>query len=181
RSRWLGGWGTNSIVSYQTGHPWTPFNSIGPDTNKDGYRTDRLVPKNGIISSRYLNGSPANGLLDSQDPANPNWISFTCPTSVNDGLWCNSPIKRNSLIGPGGADVDLNVTKNFKINERAGVTFQANFFNLFNHPNFIGPTAGPGGSSNFAASDFSKSRTTWSTGGADGGHRATQLALRFDF
>ena len=120
-------------------------------------------------------GGPAFGLADT------NWISFTCPASVNDGLWCNSPIKRNSLIGPAGAVVDFNVTKNFKINERAGVTFQANFFNLFNHPNFIGPTAGIGGSSNLGASDFSQSRTTWSTAGGDGGHRVTQLALRFDF
>jgi len=175
QNRWIGGWGTNSIISYQTGHPWTPFNSNGPDTNKDGYRTDRLVPDSGVISNRYLNGSPADGLLDK------NWISFTCPASVNDGLWCNSPIKRNSLIGPAGAVVDFNVTKNFKINERAGVTFQANFFNLFNHPNFIGPTAGIGGSSNLGASDFSQSRTTWSTAGGDGGHRVTQLALRFDF
>jgi hypothetical protein len=85
------------------------------------------------------------------------------------------------VVGPSSKLVDFNVTKTFKINERAGVTFQANFFNLFNHPNFLNPTAGAGGSSNLQSTDFGKSRTTWSTAGGDGGHRSTQLALRFDF
>src|SRR5207245_4709268 len=134
-----------------------PCQSNRPQTTTDGCRTGRLLSDSGVSSNRYLNGSPADGLLDK------NWISSACPASVNDGLWCNSPIKRNSLIGPAGAVVDFNVTKNFKINERAGVTFQANFFILFNHPNFIGPTAGIGGSSNLGACDFSQSRTTWST------------------
>ena len=174
QNRWLGGWGVNSIIAVSSGHPWTPFNSAN-DLNKDGYRTDRIVPV-GSISSTFLHGSPADGLVDPTK-----WVNFTCPASVNGGLWCNPPIGRNSVIGPASADVDLNLTKTFKITERAGVTFQANFFNLFNHPNFLNPTAGVVGSSNLNTNDFGKSRTTWSTAGADGGHRATQLAVRFDF
>jgi hypothetical protein len=176
QNRWLGGWGTNAIISLQTGHPWTPFNNAGGyDLNKDGVRSDRVLPV-GSVESTKIDGSPADGTLN---PAL--WVNATCPTSVNLGLWCNAPIGRNSVFGPGGKLVDFNVTKAFKINERAKLTFQANFFNLFNHPNFLNPTAGAGGSANIRAVDFSASRTTWSTAGADGGHRVTQLALRLDF
>ena len=82
------------------------------------------------------------------------------------------------MYGPGGVNVDFNITKRFKITERSGLTFQANFFDLFNHPNFLNPTAGNAGSTNIRNADFSKSRATW---GDSGGHRVTQLALRFDF
>ncbi|HEY7096853.1 MAG TPA: TonB-dependent receptor [Terriglobales bacterium] len=175
-NRWLGGWGTNAIVSLQSGHPWTPFSNAGNyDANKDGVRSDRVVPTTSIDGTRVGAEAP----LGTLDPTK--WVPYVCPASVNQGLWCNAPIGRNSVVGPDGKLVDFNVTKRFKITERAGLTFQANFFNLFNHPNFLNPTAGASGSANIRAADFSASRTTWSTGGADGGHRATQLALRFDF
>ncbi len=184
QNRWIGGWGMNSIISVASGHPWTPFDST-VDLNKDGYRTDRIVPVTGIQGA-YLHGlSPADGILNPAafdwDPLTPGIQGFTCPASVNSGSWCNAPIGRNIFVGPSSALVDFNLTKTFKITESAGVTFQANFFNLFNHPNFLNPTAGAGGSSNLQAADFGKSRTTWSTAGGDGGHRSTQLAVRFDF
>jgi hypothetical protein len=98
---------------------------------------------------------------------------------VNEGLWCNPPIGRNSVFGPSGANVDFNISKAFKLTERAKLTFQANFFDLFNHPNFLNPTAGTSGTTNLSIGpDFGKSRGTW---GDNGGHRVTQLALRFDF
>jgi hypothetical protein len=176
QNRWIGGWGVNSIVSWQTGHPWSPFSSSsGYDLNKDGYRTDRVVPT-ASIGSTYIHGSPADGTLNPAD-----WVLYTCPATVNGGIWCDPPTRRNSVFGPQAADMDFNVTKRFKINERAGVSFQANFFDLFNHPNFLNPTApisGSSSSANIVHKDFSASRQTW---GDNGGHRVTQLALRFDF
>jgi len=188
-NRFLGGWGMNTIVSYQTGHPWTPFggNAGAADKNKDGYRTDRILPNDhgvptGSVESTEISGSPAFGTLDRSkwgfNPDTNTFSYFTCPASVNDGLWCNVPIGRNSVYGPSGAHVDFNITKRFKITENSGLTFQANFFDLFNHPNFLNPTAGNAGSSNLRNGDFSSSRATW---GDNGGHRVTQLALRFDF
>jgi hypothetical protein len=69
----------------------------------------------------------------------------------------------------------LSVAKRFKINEAAGLTFQAGFFNLFNHPNFAIPD------NNLADrnSTFGQSTATFAPG--QGGARVTQLALRFDF
>jgi hypothetical protein len=43
---------------------------------------------------------------------------------------------RNTARGPGFFDTDLNVTKNINVTERLKFAVGANFFNLFNHPNF---------------------------------------------
>jgi hypothetical protein len=182
QNRFLGGWGVNSIISYQTGHPFSPFtNSRTYDLNKDGYTTDRIVPI-GSPSSTVLSSSAQDACIG--DVANhPNdrcyfdttkWVRYACPASVNGGLWCDPPVHRNSIYGPAFANVDFNVSKRFKITESAGLTFQANFFNLFNHPNFVTPTT----SQNQRSANFGG---LTATAGDNGGHRVTQMALRFDF
>jgi hypothetical protein len=190
-NRWIGGWSVNTITSWQTGHPSTPYSGARSyDLNKDGYFTDRIVSV-GSPSSTTLSSSPGQGYFD---PAK--WILYdpqgtgvgSCPPSVNGGFWCNAPIGRNSLIGPAFANVDFDVSKRFKINERAGVTFQANFFDLFNHPNFFNPDVniqdfagvGSGCTPGVLGTCGTFGRST-STAGDRGGHRITQLALRFDF
>jgi hypothetical protein len=192
-NRWLGGWGVNSITFWQTGHPFTPFDGAGgaADLNRDGRFTDRAVPT-GSPSSTILSSSAADALAAAApggqgkfyfdpakwgvpDPNNPgNVLPFICPANVNQGLWCNAPIGRNSIYGPHAVNVDMNVTKKFKITEGTSLTFQANFFDIFNHPNFLPPTT----SANLANTQFGQITSTW---GDTGGHRITQLALRFDF
>jgi len=46
---------------------------------------------------------------------------------------------RDILEGPGLANIDFSVFKNVSITEHAKVRFTADFFNLFNHPNFGNP------------------------------------------
>jgi hypothetical protein len=166
-NRWFGGWGANAIISRQTGLPISPYSSSASyDLNKDGYRTDRVVPT--VAPKSSITGSePPNTYFNTAD-----WVKYTCPASVNGGLWCDPPIGRNSLVGPGFANVDFSATKKFKITESMGLTFQANFFDLLNHPNFLPPTA------NKSSGTFGQFTGTL---GDDGGHRVTQLAVRFDF
>jgi hypothetical protein len=171
QNRWLGGWGINSIISVQSGVPFTPYSSSGKyDLNKNGLNTDRLVPTT-AAGATYTGGNPADGYFNTADwgkAANGSITYYQCPASINNGQWCDAPIGRNSMIGPGYANVDFNVTKAFKVNERAKFTFQANFFNLFNRANFGLPTT------NITSSSFGKSTSTYDP-------RITQLALRFDF
>ena len=56
--------------------------------------------------------------------------------------------------------------------------FDANFFDLLNHPNFENPGQDGGGGNNFQSANFGQSTATF---GDAGGHRVTQLAIRFDF
>jgi hypothetical protein len=180
QNRWIGGWGVNTIVSWSKGHPMTIFSGDSHyDLNRDGYFTDRLVPL-GSPDSTIINHSPGNGYFDTSK-----WVLFdpqgtgggvggSCPLTVNGGWFCNAPIGRGALRGPGISNVDFDISKKFKINERAGLTFQANFFNIFNHPNFNNPDV------NYQdlGATFGQSLSTL---GDSGGHRITQLALRFDF
>jgi len=176
-NRWLGGWGANTIISRQTGAPFSPYDgSRSYDLNQDGYFTDRIVPVAGDPMSTINNNISPAGNPNNPDAGGylkPNtWETYTCPATVHGGLWCDPPTRRNSITGPGFVDVDFNVTKRFRVTEGSGVTFQANFFDLFNHPNFYAPV------SDLNNPLFGLSQ---STAGDTGGHRVVQLALRFDF
>jgi len=46
---------------------------------------------------------------------------------------------RNTVIGPGLANVDLNATKVFPITERVKLNFRVEFYNLLNRANFALP------------------------------------------
>ena len=47
--------------------------------------------------------------------------------------------RRNQYRGPNLFDVNLNIIKNFNITERVKLGIGANFYNVFNHPNFANP------------------------------------------
>ena len=50
---------------------------------------------------------------------------------------------RNIFRGPFQTRFDFSVTKNFKLTERFGLRFDAQIFNLFNHPSFDTPFNNP--------------------------------------
>ena len=47
--------------------------------------------------------------------------------------------RRNGFRGPGFFDSDFTINKNFKLTERMALGIGANFYNVFNHPNFTNP------------------------------------------
>ena len=174
-NRWLGGWALNGIFSWNTGAPIGLFNST-KDPNKDGTRTDRpqWVGTGSVLSSivgkvEVPSGSTSNAYvyLNKADFGN-----VVCPPTVNGGYWCNANLGRNAIPGPMFTNLDFGVSKNFKITESTKLRFDANFFDLLNHPNFKNPDG------NFADSAFGQSQATY---GDTGCHRVSQLALRFEF
>ncbi|MGC2112876.1 MAG: carboxypeptidase regulatory-like domain-containing protein [Candidatus Korobacteraceae bacterium] len=58
--------------------------------------------------------------------------------SVGGGTVFPSQV-RNQYRGPGFFDSDFTINKNFKLTERLAFGFGANFYNVFNHPNFASP------------------------------------------
>lgn len=98
---------------------------------------------------------------------------------------------RNDWRDSGIRNVDLSVTKNFKLRERLTAQFRAEFFNIFNHPNFTNPY---GTSNGFGVGTFADPSSTQlgcgcatpdQAGGnpvlGSGGNRATQLGLKLIF
>jgi hypothetical protein len=192
-NRWIGGWNVSGIVSVQSGANFSVINSA-VDSNKDTQFNDRAVytGSGSITSAINHNVSPATGYLTPSDPATGNNTSFgalngphttdpQCSASVNSGLWCNTgEMQRNSLVGPGFFNTDLGFGKSFKITEKMALKFEGNFFNIFNHPNFLPPDLISGGANLNDPTTFGKSLATFSNQ-QTGGPRITQLAVRFDF
>lgn len=95
---------------------------------------------------------------------------------------------RNVLRGFGAWQADVGVQRQFQLTERIGLRFRAEFFNVFNHPNFGSPT-------NVLTSPlFGRSTQTLAnslgSGGANGGFnplyqiggpRSIQFALKLQF
>jgi hypothetical protein len=110
-------------------HPGTPFTvTTGFSQSRDGNNTvpDRpsLMPGgNGV----QIFGGP-DRYFDSS--------VFTLP---QPGSYGN--VGRNTLIGPGFANVDSTLVKSTAVNERLKVDFRAEFFNLLNHANFALPSS----------------------------------------
>jgi hypothetical protein len=181
-NRWLGGWTMNSIISWNTGAPIGLIDNSS-DANADGIPTDRPeFEGSGSVLGSVIK-QKVNGTYQYLDPAQFGQSTDCLNNPAVDnhgGFWCNSNLSRNAIPGPSFANVDFGVSKAFRINERMGFRFDANFFDLLNHPNFQNPGAIGTGGNNFVnvGNTFGQSLNT---AGDTGGHRIVQLAIRFDF
>ena len=131
-SRMIGGWQVNTIVTLETG---TPFTVTAPDVSQTGgSHASRAScigdPYAGATSDRsqYV-GSGAPGFFL-------NSLAFASPAS---GFFGNCAPR--AFHGPGLQNVDLSLFKNFAFTERWRVEFRSEFFNAFNHANFNNPSA----------------------------------------
>ncbi len=125
----LNGWQLNTIVSVSSGTPFTVYDSA--DVSLQGSAPEI----SGFYSSRpNLISDPNSG----QPHTANEWVSRTPFQQLNPatqaGQFGNEG--RNVVRGPGIADVDLSLFKNFAITETKRVQFRAECFNLLNHPNF---------------------------------------------
>lgn len=193
QNRWLGGWSVSTIFTMQTGTPvpiWdgranataTPTlanpNPFVGDPNANGTFNDRPVflGSGSVNATVTHNNSPADGYFDTTQFRSFYFDGRDCATSGTGGQfisatrwWCNSNMGRNVMTGPSFVNADFSVAKKFKITERIALQLQANFFNLFNHPNFATPSGNLNDTSHFGKST------------ADFGPRVTQIAIRMDF
>ncbi|MBI4443453.1 MAG: TonB-dependent receptor [Acidobacteria bacterium] len=124
--RWLGGWQLSTIISASSGPPFTADNGFDrANTGRSGVGLhDRPNLRPGA------DNNPKLGNVDQWfDPA-----SFELQPA---GFLGN--LGRNTLEGPGIANVDFSVLKDTpirSISESFAVQFRAEFFNIFNRANF---------------------------------------------
>jgi hypothetical protein len=130
------------------------------------------------------------------NPINPNWESapdvigylngnaFAQPpfaTAANpQGSFGN--LQRNSIYGPHFWGTDFSLSKDTRISERLNLQLRAEFFNIFNHPNFALPNffVSPGSAQQGLITQTpDQAQTNPGLGG--GGPRVIQLAAKFTF
>jgi hypothetical protein len=132
------GWGFDSTVTLQTGQPFTLNYNAEDDYSGSGEGYDRPD----VIGPIVYNYHDPNNFLDLSSFAMPcitNGASSGVATDCAPGTRHFGNLGRNALQGPPFKQWDLAIYKNTKLNERLGVQFRAEFFNLLNHPNFSNP------------------------------------------
>ena len=119
----LSGWEVNGIISMQSGYPLTPI--LLADNSNTG--TSLLGLAAGDRPDRV-------GVAELDRPSPDRWFNtevFTVPPFGNFGN-----AGRNIISGPEFRNLDFSVLKNTFLREGWNLQFRAEFFNLFNHPNF---------------------------------------------
>ena len=133
------GWGLNSVLSLQDGQPFHFNYNFEDDFSGSGNGFDR---PDVVGPVRYRPHDPLNFV---------DLSSFAIPCTVNvataggvasdcvPGTRHFGNMRRNSLRGPSFKELNFGIYKTTTITERISMQFRADFFNLFNHPNFANP------------------------------------------
>jgi hypothetical protein len=120
------GWSVNSIVTIQSGFPFTPQLSYNPSNNGDTRNPVRPFV-NPAFTGPVILGKPSQWF-------DPN--AFLAPPA-GSGFYGN--LGRNTLIGPGLATWDFSAFKTTTLRERLALQFRAEIFNLLNRANLNTP------------------------------------------
>ena len=152
KGRILGGWQLSTIVSYNTGYPWTPRTGgclRGASTGSADFCDPRPVgydgtPRLGNSDEDFLSGGPFPGSFlpgeqcnnPAVDPLGCNSVFLTAFNS-SDPFASRPSVGRNSFFGPKYFSTDLSIGKRFGLwGEGTGLDLKANLFNVFNQLNF---------------------------------------------
>lgn len=121
----LGGFETSGILTLQSGFPFTV--NLRGDTAGIGAGTGGIV-----IRPNAVPGVSAE-LTRSQRSGDRffNTAAFSLPAAFTLGN-----LGRNTVTGPGLFDMDFGLARNIQVREYIRIQLRAEFFNLFNHPNY---------------------------------------------
>jgi hypothetical protein len=126
RDALVSGWSVSSIITAQSGFPFTPQLSYNPSNNGDTRNPVRPF-LNPDFKGPVILGNPNQWF----NPA-----AFIAPPS-SGGFF--GDVGRDTYIGPGLATWDFSVLKNTRIRESLNLQFRAEIFNLLNRANFNTP------------------------------------------
>ncbi len=170
----IGGWGTNWILTLQDGQPGT-IPCVISTTSGFGCNADRVAGQNPYAGPHNVD----------------QWLNaaaFTSPpVATTIGQTDYSPLGGgpSQFRGPGFHRLDFSLFKEFRTTETTRLEFRAEFFNLTNHPNFSipgfsgnGVLAAPGSLDYTNPSQFGR---IFSTRDGSNDQREIQFALKFYF
>ena len=146
-----GGWNLNSIVSLISGYPFTVSSGVdNARTGTGGQRAD-------LVGDPNISGDRPRGqqILE--------WLRKSA--FAQNALGSFGVLGRNTYVGPGFANVDFGLAKDFRVTERVITTFRFEAFNAFNRVNLNVPT------SSFTSGNFMRITSAYDP-------RILQFALR---
>jgi hypothetical protein len=164
--RALGGWEVSGVTVFETGVPFTvangeDSNGLGgnndrPDFNPNGRAGVRAKPNLASATNPGPNGQTTGVFYTNPDDlSRPNPVAgrppleaFIDPSQARYiGLLANTgrtgTLGRNTERTKGINNFDVNLTKRLRLTEGVGFEFRAEFFNVFNHPQYGSLSASP--------------------------------------
>jgi hypothetical protein len=148
----LQGWWVSGISTWQLGQPVNLGLGIQRSLQTDTGATDRPNLDPSFNYGTLITGNPNQ------------WFNTTMFDMPAQGTFGNAP--RGLITGPGTKNVDFSINKDTKLHylgEQGRVQFQAQFFNILNHPNFGPPNAtlfsSAGGAASFPVGQIGVSST----------------------
>jgi hypothetical protein len=125
-NHFVSGWSVSSIITAQSGFPFTPLLSYNPSNN-----LDTRNPVRPFLNPSFTGPVVLGKVNEWFNPA-----AFIAPPSAA-GFYGN--VGRDTYIGPDLATWDFSVLKDTKIRERMNLQFRAELFNLLDRANFNTP------------------------------------------
>ncbi len=194
-NRLVSGYQLSTIVQYQTGNPVNILASSSSFNGIAGVVRPNLVGH--VVRSKQQLPGVANVTLI-QNPGGLTIGGNVCdittytpacvfeiqgtqptspaPTSTSPTVYTGvGTIQRNSVSGPGFADIDLSGQKETKIFESLSFTIRADAFDILNHPNFGQP------SGNVQSATFGQITGTRFATSDGGSSRQLQISGKFTF
>jgi outer membrane receptor protein involved in Fe transport len=181
------GWSIYPLLSVQTGFPLDVFAGLqtarkdpGPSGAGDagsvradlvGNQIVTFNPKNNQLLSNPNNGGSTAVGNYYFNPANFDVSRLTAldgQTVATANSYPYGTLPRNALRGPGRTNLDLSISKHFRVGERYDLELRGDAFNVFNHTQFRNPDTKP------LHSTFGQISTTYDP-------RILQVALHFAF
>jgi hypothetical protein len=150
----LGGWQLAGVTTAHSGEAFDVL--LGSDLTNTG----AFPPRPDIVHNPYdfSFGIPTQAALGCSHPGHQthdcwfNQAAFVVPALApgQSSAHLFGDAGRAILRGPDLVNFDFSAYKTFQLGERFGLVFRAEFFNIFNHPNFNLPNVGSGGGSSGA-------------------------------
>ena len=134
------GWGIDGVLNLQDGQPFSFNYNFQGDFSGSGEGFDRPD----VVGNIQYGNSPAN-YINLSSFAAPCTFGNTTADGSSDASNCLTGTRhfgnlgRNSLRGPYFKEFNFSLFKDTQITERVNLQLRAEFFNLFNHPNFANP------------------------------------------
>ena len=165
----LQGWEVAAVAEFQAGNPFTFF-SESNSSNQNNFldRPDingpvtKFDPRRMQTFTSDCTGGTSAGPITGNFFVNPTVFNCSGVAPFTFGT-----LGRNAIRGPGINNWDLSLMKRTSITERTKIEFRAEFFNAFNHTQFLNP-------SDKASGTFAQVTQTRDP-------RLGQLALKFIF
>jgi hypothetical protein len=156
----VNGWGTSGLIAAESGQPYSVIDFSGGIASQyfgggNDFITNPLVPIGGVGSTPGVKpvAQGSLGVDPGKQVLNPAAFGIPLLSPGQGGVppcdpttgACDiyetgfGPASRNIFVGSFQSRVDMAVFKNFKLTERFKLRFDAQAFNVFNHPSFDTP------------------------------------------